>query len=135
LRIRHQRPSGPIQFDDLEVGEPKYELLVIGPRDSVLVEVAVTFVEAAPLELFDVIIGTDVDGDGEYTDEWSFGFASGPPAAPALPGDLTGDGIVNAADLAQLLASWGACAGCPADLDGDGVVGPSDLAFLLSNWS
>lgn len=49
--------------------------------------------------------------------------------------DLTGDGIVNAADLAALIAAWGACAGaCPADFNADGVVGPEDLAELIAAW-
>ena len=50
------------------------------------------------------------------------------------PLDLTGDGVVDAADLAQLLADWGACPGCPADLDGDGTIDADDLAELLANW-
>lgn len=49
-------------------------------------------------------------------------------------GDLNADGQVDAADLAMLLGSWGACLGCPADLDGDGAVGGSDLAALLGAW-
>lgn len=52
----------------------------------------------------------------------------------AIPEDLDGNGTVDAADLAILLASWGACRGCPADLDGDGSVGGGDLAALLSAW-
>ena len=50
------------------------------------------------------------------------------------PLDLTGDGVVDAADLAQLLADWGTCPGCPADYTADGVVNAADLAELLSNW-
>jgi probable HAF family extracellular repeat protein len=53
---------------------------------------------------------------------------------PLTSGDLDGNGIVDAADLAILLASWGPCPGCPADLDGDGTVGPADLSILLANW-
>jgi hypothetical protein len=48
--------------------------------------------------------------------------------------DLTGDGVVDAADLAQLLADWGACPDCPADSTGDGVVDAADLAAMLANW-
>ncbi len=48
--------------------------------------------------------------------------------------DFNGDGAVNAADLAQLLGSWGPCPCCPADLDGDGDVGAFDLAQLLGSW-
>jgi hypothetical protein len=54
-----------------------------------------------------------------------------------VPGDLTGDGVVGPADLAELLAQWGACGDCgdcPADLDGSCSVGPGDLGELLANW-
>ena len=51
-------------------------------------------------------------------------------------GDFDGDGDVDAADLAELLASWGPCVEpcCPTDFDGDGDVDAADLAELLSNW-
>ena len=49
--------------------------------------------------------------------------------------DLTGDGFVDGADLATLLASWGNCSGCAADLNGDGVVDGVDTANLLANWT
>jgi len=57
-----------------------------------------------------------------------------PDACEAVLGDLDGDGAVNAADLAALLAAWGACDGCAADLDGDGSVGAADLSILLAAW-
>ncbi len=47
--------------------------------------------------------------------------------------DLDASGVVDAADLAILLAAWGTM-GSPADIDGDGVVGAGDLAFLLAAW-
>ena len=52
--------------------------------------------------------------------------------------DIGCDGIVGPADLAELLAQWGACPAkgeCAADLDSDGTVGPADLAQLLAGWS
>jgi len=49
--------------------------------------------------------------------------------------DLNGDLIVDAADLALLLGSWGACPrDCAADMDQDGAVGGSDLSILLGAW-
>ncbi len=48
--------------------------------------------------------------------------------------DLNCDNSVGAADLAQLLGSWGPCEGCHADFDGNGAVGASDLAMLLGAW-
>jgi len=52
-------------------------------------------------------------------------------------GDFSGDGAVDGADLAQILADWGLClttGSCPADLNFDGVVDASDLGLLLANW-
>lgn len=49
-------------------------------------------------------------------------------------GDLTGDGVVGAADLSFLLGDWG-LTGSPADLNNDGIVSANDLAILLAEWS
>ena len=57
-----------------------------------------------------------------------------PDECEPVAGDLNGDGAVNGADLAALLAAWGECGGCAADLDGNGSVGASDLAILLAAW-
>ncbi len=57
-------------------------------------------------------------------------------------GDIDGNGIVGAPDLAILLDSWGALPNDrrfdprvpDADLDGDGFVGATDIAILLDLW-
>jgi hypothetical protein len=65
----------------------------------------------------------DSDGDGI------------PDCAEApCPADLDLDGEVGGADLAALLAAWGACRSCAADLDGSGHVGAADLTTLLAAW-
>jgi len=46
-------------------------------------------------------------------------------------GDLTGNGTVDAEDLAFLLGGWGNASG---DLDGNGTTDASDLALLLGGW-
>lgn len=48
-------------------------------------------------------------------------------------GDLNGDDVVDASDLAILLGAWGSAG--PGDLDGDGFVTASDLAVLLGAWT
>lgn len=58
----------------------------------------------------------------------------GPLDLVNLPADLNGDGVVNGADLAILLANWGV-GGSDADLTGDGVVNGADLAALLASWT
>ena len=48
------------------------------------------------------------------------------------PADLSGDGLVGAADLVVFLGQFGCMANCGGpDLDGDGLVGVSDLVILL----
>jgi hypothetical protein len=53
-------------------------------------------------------------------------------AVPENPADLNGDGVVDATDLAALIAQWGASGA--ADLNGDGVVDAADLAALIAAW-
>jgi endonuclease/exonuclease/phosphatase family metal-dependent hydrolase len=62
-----------------------------------------------------------------------FSLPLAPDKPKPCPGDLNGDGQVNADDLGVLLSSFG-CAGegCLADLTGDGQVNADDLGVLLS---
>lgn len=50
------------------------------------------------------------------------------------PSDLNEDGVVNAQDLAVLLAAWGSSAP-GADVNDDGIVDGKDLAILLGSWN
>lgn len=57
----------------------------------------------------------------------------------AVLGDATGDGLVDVADLLQVLGDWGGCppdpAPCPSDVDGSLTVDVSDLLLVLANWT
>jgi len=46
--------------------------------------------------------------------------------------DLTGDGVVNGADLGELLSQWDTNGS--ADLNNDNTVDGADLGFLLASW-
>ena len=72
--------------------------------------------------------GTNPNGDLEA---W---IATLPQPPNACPADLTGDGEVNAADLALLLGAWGPNPGHPSDFNGDDEVDAADLAQLLGAW-
>ena len=69
--------------------------------------------------------------NGDSTDNNANGV---PDECDPCVGDLNDDALVDAADLAILLGSWGPCGGCPADIFDDGDVNAGDLAILLGNW-
>ncbi len=86
----------------------------------------------------DLAVGTRGDDDGGMPPNANHGavwvlFLDGADVT-ACPADLDGDGVVGAADLAQLLGGWGPNPGHPADFNGDGVVNAADLAQLLGAW-
>ena len=49
-------------------------------------------------------------------------------------GDLTEDGVVNAADLRAFSGAWLTSAANPADLNGDSQVNMADFDVLAGNW-
>lgn len=88
-----------------------------------------TLREAADINNAGQIVGTAVNGP------LTRAFLLTPPAPPppACPADLNGDGFVDQADLAALLANYGSTDALPSDgdVDGDGDVDQGDLAGLL----
>lgn len=54
----------------------------------------------------------------------------------AHPADVNGDQLVNAADLASVIAAWGLCvAPCPADINCDGAIDVDDLLLVINHWT
>ena len=56
------------------------------------------------------------------------------PVACDCPMDLSGNRVVEVADVLALLAAFGCSGTCPADLTGDGAVGVADVLVLLSDF-
>jgi hypothetical protein len=56
------------------------------------------------------------------------------PADVAPTGPPKGDGVVNSADLLEIINHWGLCAGCPSDINGDAVVNTADLLTVINAW-
>jgi hypothetical protein len=48
--------------------------------------------------------------------------------------DLSGNGVVDFADILLIIAVWGPCPGCPEDLDGSGDVGFGDILVVIGTW-
>ena len=57
-----------------------------------------------------------------------------PEAADDCPGDLNGDKVVDSADLASMLGSYGICRGCTVDMNHDGYVDETDVKILALQW-
>jgi len=55
-----------------------------------------------------------------------------------IPGDSTGDGVVNADDADELAQKWGQYVGeggfAECDFNGDGLVNAADAAIQVANW-
>ena len=83
-----------------------------------------------------IIAGTGTNPTGN-TEAWRADLGQAPN-----PADVNDDGVVNTADLLQVIAHWGPCpampAGCSADVspppNGDGQVNASDLLMVINNW-
>jgi len=54
------------------------------------------------------------------------------PASPSCLADITGDGLVDGADLATLLGEWGNSSS--ADVSGDCFIDGADIAIVLGSW-
>ena len=59
---------------------------------------------------------------------------SGQSDPSSVPGDVTGDGLVDTSDILAVLSAWGQCKGCPEDLNGDGLVGVDEILIVIENW-
>ncbi len=72
----------------------------------------------------------DIPGEGDATLSFTLVITVG--STPPIPGDFNSDGIVDANDLAVLLAQWGGPGS--ADINLSNLVDGLDLAILLANW-
>ena len=61
------------------------------------------------------------------------GLGAAVPAAAQCPGDVTGNGLVNGADLGLVLAAWESDGTDEpgSDVNQDGIVNGADLAYVL----
>ena len=74
---------------------------------------------------------------GPGTEQQQAAFTIPPVVSVDCPGDISGDGVVDAVDLSRILAAWNSDGSSEpgTDLDEDGIVGPLDLAVVLAGWS
>ena len=122
--------NGSFQSDRIAESISSAALLALAATGS---ELTYTLVSSGS----QIRLGIDRDLDGSF-DRDEIDAGTDPADALSHPivcvGDISGaDRIVNGADLATLLSSWGTSGGI-ADLNRDGFVDGADLAALLSGW-
>jgi hypothetical protein len=73
--------------------------------------------------------------------EWGSGIFIAYADPASVPGDITGNGIVDVDDLLAVINAWGSCpkspVECPADIapdGGNGAVDVDDLLMVINNW-
>ncbi|MEM9414575.1 MAG: lamin tail domain-containing protein [Planctomycetota bacterium] len=87
------------------------------------------------------LVVLDTEGDYNSPANWAASVSAkgSPGAAEPLAGDVNLDGFVGAADLDQVLATWGlaveaSAQASQADLSHDGFVGSADVAIVIANF-
>lgn len=83
--------------------------------------------------------GRPFDGDNDGVAISDIGAFETQVATSVCPADLNGDGLVNGADIATLLAQWNTSVPmtnpfASADFNQDGFVNGADLSFMLANF-
>lgn len=132
-------PAPVVLFDQFIVAPEPPEAASIAA--DVLIELdAMGFARASAINLVFGTVTTEVPPFGTFTvplEGVSFMGTITFTERATGPEDLNNDGVVDASDLAVVLAAWGPCPvapPCPADFNNDGVVDASDLASLLAAW-
>ncbi|MBL9147552.1 MAG: hypothetical protein JNM94_02555 [Phycisphaerae bacterium] len=120
-----------VSLNGLPPGVRYIEPLSLAPGATTLLTAQAQFLAPDSFTFYDAVLSIDIDGDGDFEAISSIGLVQGPGPGPCLA-DLNGDGIVDGADLAIVLGSWGDDA--VGDLTGDGVVDGADLGVLLGAW-
>ena len=122
--------STPIDPNDLSADAVEFALIEASfPGNYVVRAVSDPGLGYADCNQNDVPDSCDIDSGDSHDAN-----GNGAPDECECIGDIDGDGVVDAADLAAVLGAWGVCDACVEDLDGSGVVGSSDLALILVAW-
>lgn len=125
--------SSLISLDGLPAGQPVQGELSIPPNETAALTVEAAFTAAEPFAFFDVVLETDVDGDGVWEPATSLGLVN----IPQIPGDMNCDGVVNNFDIDAFVlaltdteayyAAYPYCNPLLGDINGDGLVNNFDI--------
>ena len=117
-----------VTFDGATVVNPgqSWELYISDPITATEEIMELLFYDAGDVSYYQVSFLDDIQ---------IFRFDS---EAPAIPGDLDGDGFVGSSDLDIVRGNWGQSV-TPGDIasgdpSGDGLVGSADLDVVRANW-
>jgi poly(3-hydroxybutyrate) depolymerase len=87
--------------------------------------------EVGAIELWEAITSGHTWWFWEEAFDAFFSWFDAHPQSSSCPADRNADGVIDGADLSDILGSWGQPGG---DINGDGTTDGSDLATLLGAW-
>ena len=147
----HSQATTYIELGGTNPGE-SYDLLrVIGQAslDKTLSVSLMSGFQPSPGAMFDILVAESVQGTyslvnlpalpggGTFSIQYLADRVRLVAPGVVVPGDCTGDGVVNVLDLLTVISHWGNCpagAACGADLSHDNVVNVADLLMVINNW-
>ena len=126
-----------ISLDGLPPGEPVTRTISLLPNETVDVEILAMMLAYEPFRTYDLVVETDVDGDGDYEPLTSLGLRG----IPFVLGDLNCDGEVDFFDIepfvmaitdpAGYAAAYPNCSILLADINQDGAVNFFDIEAFV----
>ncbi len=127
--------GGTLSIDGLPSGIGIDNFVRVEPGETIPILYGVTLSEDRPAEVFDAVLFSDLNGDGELEPLISQAYQS--DAGEPCTGDTNNDGSVNFDDLNTVLTCFG-ITGEPGhllgDLDRNGLVDFADLNIVLTNF-
>jgi len=125
-------PSGIYLYDATGTSNGYYSPSTSPRGCHVLANGDILFTGGTQIRKIEIASGNSIvlfNGSAAHSFRWIDLYT--PPAPCAA--DVDGNGQVNGADLAAVLAAWGT-ANAAADVNGSGTVDAADLAVVLAAW-
>ena len=130
------RGGGTLRINGNDPGSEFVGYAIVGPGETREIAFNASFAEHHPLQVFDVVLyaAADPEGMGERVPVASLGFVS--VLKNVCLGDVNGDGVIDFADLGEVLTNFGYVGPpeIPADINCDGVVDFDDLSIVLGGF-
>jgi hypothetical protein len=134
-------PSDELRLNGLPPGTRYIGNLTLAPNGSAPISFDAQYLEHHAFGFDDIVLSTDIDGDGQYEPLISIGTHSVPITCDGdISPEPVGNGTVDIDDLVLVITHWGPCpqpctpGSCVGDTNGDCTVNIDDLVKVITSW-